>query len=56
MSHGGSNTRLTFTSFTPSTSDTAFCTQPGMSPATGQPGAVSVMSMVTVRSSAMSMR
>ena len=45
---------LTSTSETPSTVLTAFCTQPGISPATGQPGAVSVMSILTVRSSSMS--
>ncbi len=35
----------------PSTDRAAFSTQPGISPATGQPGAVSVMSMARFRSS-----
>src|SRR6185436_19766245 len=52
--HGGSNTMLTSTSEMPSTVLTAFCTQPGISPATGQPGAVSVMSIFTTRSSSIS--
>src|SRR5690606_29325530 len=45
--HGGSNTILTSTPETPSTAPTAFSTQPGISPATGQPGAVSVISILT---------
>ena len=36
--------------------EAATSTQPGISPATGQPGAVSVMSMATLRSSSMSIR
>ena len=36
---------LTVTSWMPSTPSAAFSTQPGISPATGQPGAVSVMSI-----------
>ena len=47
---------LTLASFTPGTAETAFSTQIGISPATGQAGAVSVMSIVTARSSAMSTR
>ncbi|MNC72789.1 hypothetical protein D3C75_1238910 [compost metagenome] len=50
-SHGGSNTRLARADFTPSTFFTASSTQPGISPATGQPGAVSVISIRTSRSS-----
>ena len=42
--------------WTPGTDATAFSTQPGISPATGQPGAVRVMSMATLRSSSMSTR
>src|SRR5690606_32228276 len=49
--HGGSNVIFTATPDTPSTAPTAFSTQPGISPATGQPGAVSVMSILTERSS-----
>ncbi len=45
---------FTVTPDTPCTAATAFSTQPGISPATGQPGAVSVMSMSTLRSSSMS--
>src|SRR6185312_10692932 len=48
-SHGGSNTMLTVTPEIPSTESAAFSTQPGMSPATGHPGAVNVMSMVRLR-------
>src|SRR6266702_4658716 len=44
-SHGGSKTRLIFTLPTPGACFTAFSTQPKNSPATGQPGAVKVMSM-----------
>src|SRR5690606_17618099 len=54
--HGGSNTMLTSTSEMPSTLRAAFSTQPGISPATGQPGAVSGISMVTLRSSSRSTR
>src|SRR5581483_4023812 len=46
-SHGGSNTSSTRQDFTSGISSTASSTQPGMSPATGQPGAVRVMSMTT---------
>ena len=53
-SHGGSKTMLTVTAWMPFTLATAFSTQPGISPATGQPGAVSVMSIATLRSSEMS--
>ena len=53
---GGSKTRLTFTWPTPGTDDTAFSTQPGMSPATGHPGAVRVMSTSTLRSPSTSRR
>src|SRR5439155_3873139 len=45
LSQGGSNTRLTFALSIPSTALTAFRTQLNISPATGQPGAVSVMSI-----------
>jgi len=38
-SQGGSKTISTMTSLTPATELTAFCTQIGISPATGQPGA-----------------
>src|SRR5829696_2804283 len=55
-SQGGSKTMLTFTSLTPGTAATAFSTQTGISPATGQPGAVSVMSTATFLSSSMSTR
>lgn len=55
-SQGGSKVMLTLTPETPLTVETAFSTQPGISPATGHPGAVSVMSMATWRSSAMSTR
>ena len=51
---GGSKTMATSTLPTPGTRLTAFSTQPGISPATGQPGAVSVMSIVMLRSSSMS--
>src|SRR6476660_8272010 len=44
---GGSNVMLTVTSPMPSTPSSAPFTIPGISPATGQPGAVSVMSTVT---------
>ncbi len=39
---------------TPGTALTAFSTHFGISPATGQPGAVSVMAIATLRSSSMS--
>ena len=39
---------------TPGTALTAFSTQPGISPATGHAGAVSVMSIATKRLSSMS--
>lgn len=55
-SQGGSKTMLTLTSFTPGTEATAFSTQTGISPATGQPGAVRVMSTATLRSSSTSTR
>ncbi len=47
MSQGGSNVRFTLAPLTPGTPSTAFSTQIGISPATGHPGAVRVMSMVT---------
>ncbi len=50
-SHGGSKVSSTWQERTPGMVVTAFCTQPGMSPATGQPGAVSVISTITSRSS-----
>src|SRR5262245_18680804 len=56
MSQGGSNTRLTLTWPTPGTEAAAFSAQSGMSPATGQPGAVSVMSISTLRSLSISSR
>src|SRR5690606_21418899 len=51
---GGSNTIVTSTSWMPSTERAAFSTHPGISPATGHPGAVSVISMLTLRSSSRS--
>jgi hypothetical protein len=53
-SHGGSHTTLTLTGPTPATLAAAFYTMLGSSCADGQLGVVSVMSMVTARSSAMS--
>src|SRR5471032_1898192 len=53
-SHGGSNTMLTLAPATPGTADTAFSTQRGISPATGQAGAVRVMSILTKRESSTS--
>ena len=50
-SQGGSNTSSTRQERTSGISWTASTTQPGISPATGQPGAVSVMSMATSLSS-----
>src|SRR5579883_571560 len=47
LSQGGSKTSRTSAFVTPSTSSTAFCTQLTISPATGQPGAVNVMSIST---------
>ena len=47
-SHGGSNTSSTSQLLTPSTPSTAFLTQIGISPATGQPGAVSVICTSTL--------
>src|SRR5262244_3481773 len=55
-SQGGSQTMLTLTSPTPATLATAFSTMVGSSCADGQLGVVSVMSIVTARSSAMSIR
>ena len=52
--HGGSKTISTRTSWMPSTELTAFSTHTGISPATGHPGAVSVIWMSTVRSSSIS--
>src|SRR5258706_8320916 len=45
--HGGSKVMFTFTSRTPLTVSMALLTIFGISPATGQPGAVRVISMVT---------
>ena len=53
-SHGGSNTMLALQPETPPTVFTAFSTQTGISPATGQAGAVKVMSMLTNFESSMS--
>src|SRR5207244_5480620 len=53
-SQGGSQTMLTLTAPTPATLATAFSTMIGSSCAEGQLGVVSVMSMVTARSSARS--
>src|SRR3954465_2017092 len=53
-SQGGSKTMLTVTALTPGTEATAFSTHTGISPATGQPGAVSVMSTATFLSSSTS--
>src|SRR5579872_1514013 len=55
-SQGGSKITLTVQDLMPSISMTASSTQPGMSPATGHPGAVSVMSMATSFSSDTSTR
>src|SRR5581483_1963541 len=46
-SQGGSNTRLTAQDLNSGTLSTASRTHSGISPATGQPGAVKVMSMTT---------
>src|SRR5262245_43511201 len=54
LSQGGSNVSFTETWPTPATPATAFSTQVGISPATGQPGAVSVISTATLRSSSTS--
>src|SRR5581483_9983738 len=54
LSHGGSKVSVTVTWPTPGTAPTAFSTQVGISPATGQPGAVSVISIATLRSSSTS--
>ena len=51
---GGSKTTVALAPETPGTAATASSTQTGMSPATGQPGAVSVMSTLTWRLSSMS--
>ena len=48
--HGGSKVISTSTPDTPSTAPTAFSTHPGISPATGQPGAVNVDSYSRVTS------
>ena len=53
-SQGGSHTMLTLASRTPATLATAFSTMIGSSCADGQLGVVSVMSIVTARSSASS--
>src|SRR5579875_3553557 len=55
-SHGGSQTTSTLVSFTPGTLDTAFSTRIGNSCADGQLGDVSDMSILTERSSPMSIR
>jgi YVTN family beta-propeller protein len=55
-SHGGEKTILTSTPATPGTDDTAFSTHTGISPATGQPGAVRVMSILTKWLSSISTR
>ena len=54
LSQGGSKVSLTVTWPTPATDATAFSTQTGISPATGQPGDVSVISTATLRASSTS--
>ncbi len=49
VSQGGSKTSVTVVPLTPGTALTASSTHFGISPATGQPGAVSVISMATSR-------
>src|SRR6056297_216118 len=52
--HGGSHVRSTSTCLTPGKGSIASATHPGISPATGQPGAVSVIMMLTSEASLMS--
>src|SRR6516165_12445251 len=54
VSQGGSQTILTLDLRTPDTPATAFSTSPGNSAADGQFGDVSVISIVTMRSSSIS--
>src|SRR5436190_17861979 len=54
LSQGGSKVSFTETCPTPAIEATAFSTQAGISPATGQPGEVSVISTATLRASSTS--
>ena len=55
MPQGGSKVIWTLTCFTPGSGSTASATHPGISPATGQPGAVRVIMISTAFSDVISM-